>query len=104
MAFGRILLAWAAVAAWLIAWAWVERRGAPGHALPVRESAELAGEAAIVTLFGALWFASLGAGEWWLPFLLVGGLREWPVRSVRGLVRVGRMVGAGAVLAWTLPS
>lgn len=104
MGFGRILLAWAAVAAWLIVWAWIERRGSRDRALPLRDLGDLAGEAALVTLFGALWFASLGAGAWGLPFLLVGGLREWPLRSLRGFVRVARILGAGAILAWTLPA
>ena len=36
------------------------------------------GEALLLTLFGALWFGSLGAGAWWLVFGLVAALREWP--------------------------
>jgi hypothetical protein len=104
MAFGRILLAWAAVVLWLIAWRWVEARvGAPRRPSR-RELRELAMEGALVTLFGALWFASLGAGAWWLPFLFVGALREWPIRSRRGAFRILRLVGAGGVLAWTLPA
>jgi hypothetical protein len=101
MALGPILLAWAAVVAWLIGWQWAEQRKA--GRLPRREIGDLAGEAALVTLFGALWFASLGAGAWWLPFLFVGALREWPIRSVRSAVRIVRLVGAGGLLAWVLP-
>src|SRR5213593_4670743 len=104
MALSRILVAWAAVAAWLVGWHWAEGRGRQGSALPPGELWQLAGEALLVTLFGALWFASLGAGAWWVPFLLVGALREWPIRSLRGAVRVLRLAGAGGLLAFVLPS
>jgi hypothetical protein len=104
VAFGRILLAWITVAAWLIGWHWIERRTADSGGPSPREWGEIAGEALLITLFGALWFASLGAGAWWLPFLLVGGLREWPIRSARGALRVLRLVGAGGLLAWVLPA
>ncbi len=79
-------------------------------------------EAAFATLFGSLWFDSLGSGGWWLLFLLVGlmvsaarmqgaGLvvadpvtraqvrRDHVARTVRDVVRY---VLAGAVLAWRL--
>jgi len=39
-------------------------------------------EAAVVTLFASLWFDSLGAGGWWLLFLLVGLLVAFPRRLV----------------------
>ena len=39
-------------------------------------------EAAVLTLFASLWFDSLGAGEWWLVFLLVGLLVAFPRRLV----------------------
>ena len=104
MAFGRIVLAWAAVATWLFVWSAVERRGAGGAPLARREAAWLGGEALLLALFGALWFGSLGAGGWWLVFLLLGALMEWPVRSVLGAARIARVVAAGGVLAWTLPS
>jgi hypothetical protein len=104
MALGRILLAWAVVAAWLVGWQWVERRSVGDEPFSRRELPGLAAEGLIVTLFAALWFASLGAGSWWLPFLLVGALREWPIRSRRGALRILRLVGAGGLLAWTLPS
>jgi hypothetical protein len=103
VALGRILLAWVAVAAWLLGWWWVERRKKAGR-LRRREMGDIAGEALLVTLFGALWFASLGAGAWWLPFLLVGALREWPIRSIRGGLRVCRLLAAGGLLAWVLPA
>jgi hypothetical protein len=74
-------------------------------------------EAAVVTLFAALWFGSLGAGGWWLLFLLVGLLVALPRRVVmwqyveppqrRALLAhasldVARYVAAGALLAWRL--
>jgi hypothetical protein len=96
VALGRILLAWVAVAAWLLGWRWAEPR-------TVEAVGDIAGEALLVTLFGSLWFASLGAGAWWLPFLLVGALREWPIRSIRGGLRIFRLLGAGGLLAWVLP-
>ena len=104
MAFGRILLAWAAVVLWLIVWRWVETRRGARRWPSRRQMRELAMEGALVTLFGALWFASLGAGAWWLPFLFVGALREWPIRSWRGAFRILRLLGAGGLLAWTLPA
>jgi hypothetical protein len=89
---------------WLIAWRWVESRPGARRRPSSRETRELAMEGALVTLFGALWFASLGAGAWWLPFLFVGALREWPIRSLRGAVRILRVLGAGGLLAWTFPA
>ena len=99
MAFGRILLAWVVVGAWLAVWAFGERRvtGAGGPS-----AAELAGEALLLALFAALWFGSLGSGAWWLVFLLLGGLMAWPVRSLAGAARIARVVVAGGLLAWTL--
>lgn len=104
MSLGRIVVAWLAVSAWLLAWQWVERRGAQAGRMPGREAAEIAGEALVITLFGALWFASLGAGAWWLVFLLVGAIREWPPSSRRGALRILRLIGAGGLLAWVLPA
>jgi hypothetical protein len=60
MALGRILLAWAVVAAWLVGWQWVERRRAGDDPLSRRELPGLAAEGLVVTLLAALWFASLG--------------------------------------------
>ena len=67
-------------------------------------------EAAAVTLFGSLWFDSLGHGGWWLLFAIVGALvgvqRLWqgePRAELRGLaVDLARYVIAGAILAWRL--
>jgi hypothetical protein len=103
MAFGRISLAWVVVTAWLAAWAFVERRMA--RTASARRSAEpawLAGEGLLLALFASLWFGSLGSGEWWLLFLLLGALMAWPVRTVKGAARIARVVVAGGLLAWTL--
>jgi len=73
-------------------------------------------EAAMLTLFGSLWFDSLGSGQWWLVFLLVGLLATVPVQWLttaqaprRRLVFVAvefgdlvRYLMAGALLAWRL--
>jgi hypothetical protein len=102
VAFGRILLAWAVVGAWLAIWAFGERR-VTGTGRPfAAELAPLPGEALLLALFAALWFGSLGSGAWWLVFLLLGGLMAWPVRSLAGAARVARVVVAGGLLAWTL--
>ena len=106
MAFGRLALAWLVVAAWLGAW-WLAERQLGGSRKPRKplrrpHAWQLAGEALLLTLFGALWFGSLGAGAWWLPFVLLGLLMEWPVGSAGGAARVGRIVAAGGLLAWRL--
>jgi hypothetical protein len=103
VALGRIALAWAAVAAWLVAWAAVERRLAGASFGPrPRNLWSAGGEALLLTLFAALWFGTLGAGAAWLPFLLLGALVEWPVRSPAGAARVLRVIVAGGLLAWVL--
>ena len=102
MAFGRILLAWAVVGAWLAIWALAERRVAGAGSPSAAELAPLAGEALLLALFAALWFGSLGSGAWWLVFLLLGGLMAWPVGSLAGAARIARVVAAGGLLAWTL--
>lgn len=99
MAFGRIALAWAIVAAWLAVWEVAERR-LPGARGPrAAHSWWPAGEALLLTLLAALWFGSLGAGGWVLLFLLLGVLREWPPRTAVGAARVARVVVAGGILA-----
>ncbi len=104
MAFGRIAVAWMVVAAWLVVWAVAERRVTGSASLRPNEAWPLGGEALLLTFFAALWFGSLGAGAWWLVFLLLGGLMEWPVRSAAGAARIARIVAAGGLLALTLPS
>ncbi|MGH7531346.1 MAG: hypothetical protein ACREMN_13250 [Gemmatimonadales bacterium] len=111
MTLTRLLLAWGAVA---LLFALVPPIPAP------RERTELgwrAGEALGLTLFAALWFDSLGAGGWWLLFLLVGLLVALPRRLLlpaqpdlagrqrvlaRAALDVARYVAAGGVLAWRL--
>jgi hypothetical protein len=102
VAFGRILLAWAVVGAWLAIWAFGERRVTGAGSPSAAELAPLAGEALLLALFAALWFGSLGSGAWWLVFLLLGGLMAWPVRSLAEAARIARIVVAGGLLAWTL--
>lgn len=102
MAFGRIVLAWVLVAAWLYGWAAGERRVARAGLPPAGEIPPLVGEALLLALFAALWFGSLGAGGWWLLFALLGALMEWPIRTASGAIRILRIVGAGALLAWRL--
>ena len=71
--------------------------------------------ALLLTMLGALWFGSLGAGGWWLVFGLVGALREWPgwggarhgepadpIGLGLSALRVLRTVVAGGILAWRL--
>ena len=102
MAFGRILLAWVLVGAWLAIWAFGERRMTGAGRPSPAELVPLAGEALLLALFAALWFGSLGSGAWWLVFLLLGGLMAWPVRSLAGIARIARVVVAGGLLAWVL--
>jgi hypothetical protein len=72
-------------------------------------------EALVLTLFASLWFDSLGSGEWWLVFLLVGILASVPVQLLRmngpdrkwtfAVAEAGdllRYLVAGALLAWRL--
>ena len=105
MALSRLLLGWGAVVLWLLLWDWIERQlgFAKSNGQPFRARLQLA-EGALLTLFGALWFASLGAGAWWLVFALVGALREWPPSPTPALsaLRVARTIAAGGILAWRL--
>jgi hypothetical protein len=112
----RILLAWLVVTGWLLLWeAMASRVGGGGTGPRARPPVwHSPGEALLLTLLGALWFGSLGAGAWWLVFALVGALGAYPApgeprtrrRQPRELVgralRVGRMVAAGGLLAWRL--
>lgn len=126
MTLGRLFLAWLPVAALFAAappvgyrWAgdlppdqrplvWSFNRWEIGWRLV---------EAAVVTLFASLWFDSLGAGGWWLLFLLVGLLVAFPRRLVmwqhvepvrrrhllvHATLDVARYILAGALLAWRL--
>jgi hypothetical protein len=118
MALPRLLLAWLLVALFFLAWNEAVRRSGVGTRLgasvpefrPGLKPAAL--ESLLLTLFAALWFASLGSGGWLLLFLLVGLLVEVPLR-LRGAMSTGpmwaavlagvlRIVGAGGILAWRL--
>jgi hypothetical protein len=111
------LVAWLLVGGWLILWEAAARalaRGGTGSRLRA-PLWHWAGESLLLVLLGALWFASLGAGGWWLVFGLVGAIREWPEPgsntrhrkhpwrelAVRTL-GIGRIVVAGGLLAWRL--
>jgi hypothetical protein len=74
-------------------------------------------EAGVLTLLASLWFDSLGAGGWWLLFLLLGLLVAFPRRLVmwqhveplrrralwiHACSDVARYVIAGGLLAWSL--
>lgn len=112
MSLGRLVLAWLPVAAWFALLAWAAGRAAAPPAFAVPRGARAAAfagplvEAALVTLFGSLWFDSLGHGGWWLLFLLVGALvalaRTPRARLVWFLADLARYVAAGALLAWRL--
>jgi hypothetical protein len=107
VALGRIALAWAGVAAWFLVWLVAERGlGRPPARARRREGWGegwwVVGEGLLLTLLAALWFGSLGAGAAWLVFLLVGALKEWPVRTLAGTARVARVVAAGVLLSWVL--
>ena len=116
MALSRLVLAWLAVSVWLMLWELVASRFRTSRGNGrLRRARVFLIEALLLTLFGALWFGSLGAGEWWMVFGLVGALREWPGPPGRrateesdaigvGLsaLRVLRTVAAGGILAWRL--
>lgn len=116
MGLSRILAAWLAVAVWLLLWEAAARQLARRTGPWLRAPAwHYAGEALALTLLGALWFATLGPGEWWLVFALVGVVAAWPAaeagrRNRRRVSRelIGRSLGvcrvivAGAILAWRL--
>ena len=106
MTLRRLLLAWVPVAAeFVIVGALAERRLAVARAA----AAWSAAEAGLLTLFASLWFDSLGHGEWWLLFALVGALAGLPrartggTHAWRGLaVDIARYLVAGGILAWRL--
>lgn len=108
MTLGRLLLACLPVAAWFVAFGWVTHRWIGIAASPPLSGAGLgwiASEALLVTLFGSLWFDSLGHGGWWVLFGLVGLLAaRLPARPgfVTLITSAVRYLGAGALLAWWL--
>jgi hypothetical protein len=104
----RLISGWLLVAAW-----WLVVAGAASRlgleAFSRRLGAWRCAEALLCTLFGSLWFASLGSGEWWLLFGLIGALvagataTARPTRAtnaaLRTLLDVLRYVVAGGILA-----
>jgi len=116
MGLSRLALAWLGVTLWLLLWeVVVSRLGTARGNGRLRRARVFLVEALLLTMLGALWFGSLGAGAWWLVFGLVGALREWPGSRGRraaeetdpvaiGLsaLRVLRTVAAGGILAWRL--
>ena len=114
MALSRIVLAWLGVLALFLLGEAISgrlRRGAGRRTVLFGSAAQ----ALLLTLLGALWFASLGTGAWWLVFLLMGGLMELSVAiegkasktarvagSVGHMLGVARVVVAGGWLAWQL--
>jgi len=108
MTLGRLLLAWLPVATWFAAFGWAAHRWIGIAASPALSHGGLAwtvGEALLVTLFGSLWFDSLGHGGWWLLFGLVG-LLVARLPTAPGFLTLAlstlRYLGAGALLAWRL--
>jgi hypothetical protein len=116
MGLSRLLGGWLAVVVWLLVWELVASRfGSARSDGRLRGARVHLGEALILALLGGLWFGSLGSGEWWLVFGLVGVLREWPAPRWRlpaerpdpisiglALLRVVRTMVAGGLLAWRL--
>jgi hypothetical protein len=119
----RLSLAWVPLGVWFLIAGWVGRRLIEGTAPMERAPAGwravwTLAEAGVVTLFGSLWFDTLGSGGWWLLFALVGLLVAFPTRLTHltssdaprrpeitgALIDVARYIGAGAILAWRLGS
>ena len=112
MTLGRLVLAWVLVAAWFVVATFAiplivavvsKPAGQPvGAAVAFSLLRWRLIEAGLLTLFGSLWFDSLGSGGWWLLFLLVGALATlpmWRLPSSEQLPRMARVAGAGADLA-----
>lgn len=83
----RLALGFVAVATCFIAFAWAAGHRERGNAISA------AAEALVLTLLGALWFASLGSGGWVPVFLLIGVLASG----------VGERGAAGDALGWRGP-
>jgi hypothetical protein len=123
----RLVLAWVLVALWFVV-ATIGSIALVGFLLkPPGQGALWLGldqrlfkwrlvEAGLLTLFASLWFDSLGSGQWWLVFLLVGALSTIPtwlvfqpnngrpprVLLVGASADLVRYLLAGAILAWRL--
>ena len=114
-----VVVLWFGVATLLVAVlvAWMTRSGGLLIIDPKRFAKHRLVEAALLTLIASLWFDSLGSGQWWLLFLLIGALvtistyhaRYTPPnemlrnsRIVEAICDLVRYVVAGALLAWRL--
>ena len=110
MTLGRLLPAWLAVAIWFAIAGWAAHRLIGVAASPAPSTATHFStfvESLAVTLFASLWFDTLGHGEWWVLFALVGLIAAaLPTRPafVPVALSVLRYLGAGALLAWRLGS
>lgn len=127
MSLVRLTTAWAVVLLWLLLWELAESILARGSGLRGRTWRDrllvCSGESLLLSLFAALWFASLGHGGWLLLFALLGLLMEGPARFRDDLRQTGaapgrlqvtrarwyriglgvaRVAGAGGLLAWRL--
>jgi uncharacterized membrane protein YfcA len=93
MPFARIVVGWIAVVALFLLWREVEyRRGGGAEAAARAALSPLLVEAALLVLFAALWFGSLGSGGGWLLFPLLATLIELPGRL--------RQRAAGTPIRW----
>jgi hypothetical protein len=96
----RIVLGWLAVSAWFalvdlllgrLRGADASPRGTPPRWLPLLEGL-------LFTLFAALWFGSLGSGEWVLLFLMLALFIQLPHR-LRDAVQRSRPAGLAMAVA-----
>jgi hypothetical protein len=122
---GRLVVAWVVVVLWFAVATFatavaVARSLAPPAAGPATLARDRALtwrfiEAGLLTLIASLWFDSLGSGESWLLFLLIGALVAFPawfhprpadvparVLVITTVADLARYAVAGALLAWRL--
>jgi uncharacterized membrane protein YfcA len=92
MPFARVVAGWIAVVLCFLAWRELEfRRAGAGATRPSLRPILI--EAALLTLFAALWFGSLGSGGGYILFPLLGALIELPDRL--------RQQAAGIPIQWS---